>query len=104
MRLRRSGRITNRQALQAKGPHRPLLATDARNSESGKRGKDGMASELTVGDLASMSSGMKWSEKYYNPINITSESYFTDNLRSVILRQKIVKQIENWKMGNYEPV
>ena len=34
--------------------------------------KDGMASELTVGDLASMSSGMKWSEKYYNPINITS--------------------------------
>ena len=54
--------------------------------------KDGMASELTVGDLASMSSGMKWSEKYYNPINITSESYFTDDLRSVILRQKIVNK------------
>ena len=27
--------------------------------------KDGIASELTVGDLASMSSGMKWNEKYY---------------------------------------
>ena len=54
--------------------------------------KDGMASELTVGDLASMSSGMEWSEKYYNPINITSESYFTDDLRSVILRQKIVNK------------
>ena len=51
--------------------------------------KDGIASELTIGDLASMSSGMKWSEKYYNPINITSESYFTDDLRSVILRQEI---------------
>ncbi len=51
--------------------------------------KDGIASELTVGDLASMSSGMKWSEKYYNPINITSESYFTDDLRSVILGQEI---------------
>ena len=49
----------------------------------------GLASELTIGNLASMSSGMKWSEKYYNPINITSESYFTDDLRSVILRQKI---------------
>ena len=51
--------------------------------------KDGMASELTVGDLASMSSGMKWNEKYYSVINITSESYFTDDLRSVILRQEI---------------
>tara|TARA_B110000008_G_scaffold212420_1_gene211429 strand:- start:394 stop:1539 length:1146 start_codon:yes stop_codon:yes gene_type:complete len=52
--------------------------------------KDGLASELTVGDLASMSSGMKWNEKYYSVINITSESYFTDDLRSVILRQKII--------------
>ena len=51
--------------------------------------KEGIASELTVGDLASMSSGMKWNEKYYSVINITSESYFTDDLRSVILRQEI---------------
>ena len=52
--------------------------------------KEGLASELTVGNLASMSSGMKWNEKYYSVINITSESYFTDDLRSVILRQKII--------------
>ena len=52
--------------------------------------KEGLASELTVGDLASMSSGMKWSEKYYSVINITSESYFTDDLRSVVLRQDII--------------
>ena len=52
--------------------------------------KEGLASELTVGDLASMSSGMKWSEKYYSVINITSESYFTDDLRSVVLRQNII--------------
>ena len=51
--------------------------------------KNGLASELTIGDLASMSSGMKWNEKYYSVINITSESYFTDDLRSVILRQPI---------------
>ena len=51
--------------------------------------KDGIAAELTVGDLASMSSGMKWNEKYYSVINITSESYFTNDLRSVILRQEI---------------
>ena len=54
--------------------------------------KDGLASELTVGDSASMSSGMKWNEKYYSVINITSESYFTDDLRSVILRQKIIEK------------
>ena len=51
--------------------------------------KNGLASELTIGDLASMSSGMKWNEKYYSVINITSESYFTDDLRSVILGQEI---------------
>ena len=51
--------------------------------------KNGLAGELTVGDLASMSSGMKWNEKYYSVINITSESYFTDDLRSVILGQEI---------------
>ena len=52
--------------------------------------ESGLSSELTVGDLAAMSSGMDWSEKYYSVINITSESYFTDDLRSVILRQKII--------------
>jgi len=54
--------------------------------------KEGIASELTVGDLASMSSGMKWAEKYYSVINITSESYFTNDLRSVILGQEIIKK------------
>ena len=37
-----------------------------------------------------MSSGMKWKEKYYSVINITSESYFSDDLRSVILGQEII--------------
>ncbi|HJN53827.1 MAG TPA: serine hydrolase [Flavobacteriaceae bacterium] len=54
--------------------------------------KTGLGAELTVGDLASMSSGMEWSEKYYSIINITSESYFTDDLRSLILNQKIINK------------
>ena len=52
--------------------------------------KEGLASKLTVGDLASMSSGMDWSEKYYKIINITSKSYFTNDLRDLILGQKII--------------
>jgi len=54
--------------------------------------KTGLGAELTVGNLASMSSGMKWNEKYYSIINITSESYFSDDLRSVILNQKIIEK------------
>ena len=54
--------------------------------------KAGFVAELTVGNLASMSSGMEWSEKYYSIINITTESYFTDDLRSLILNQKIINK------------
>ena len=57
-----------------------------------KEYSDGLAAELTVGHLASMSSGMEWDEKYYSVINITSESYFTRDLRSLILHQKIIKK------------
>ena len=54
--------------------------------------KAGFGAELTVGNLASMSSGMEWSEKYYSIINITTESYFTDDVRSLILNQKIINK------------
>jgi len=54
--------------------------------------KTGLGAELTVGNLASMSSGMKWNEKYYSIINITSESYFSNDLRSLILNQKIIEK------------
>ena len=32
---------------------------------------DGLGASLTVGDLASMSSGMAWNEKYYSIINLS---------------------------------
>ncbi len=51
----------------------------------------GFGQSLTVGDLASMSSGMAWNEKYYSIINITTESYFSKDLRSLILNQDIIK-------------
>ena len=52
----------------------------------------GVASKLTVGDLASMSSGLDWTEKYYSPINITTESYFTKDLEKLLLSRKITGQ------------
>ena len=52
----------------------------------------GIASKLTVGDLASMSSGLDWTEKYYSPVNITTESYFTKDLEKLLLSRKITGQ------------
>ena len=47
---------------------------------------------VTVGDLASMASGMKWSEQYISPFSITAESYFIDDISSLILNQPIVDE------------
>ena len=47
------------------------------------------ASKLTVGDLASMASGLDWIEEYYNPLNITTKSYFTDDLKGLLRNRKI---------------
>jgi len=50
---------------------------------------EGYAADLTVGDLASMASGLDWVEEYYNPLNITTRSYFTDDLESLLRNRKI---------------
>lgn len=50
----------------------------------------GEAAKLTVGDLASMSSGLDWKEEYYTPFNITTESYFTDDLEGLIQTRDII--------------
>lgn len=38
------------------------------------------AAALTVGDLASMSSGLDWDEKYYSPFSKTTQLYFDTDL------------------------
>ncbi len=43
------------------------------------------ANEVTIGDLASMCSGMSWDEKYYSPFSIVTRAYFDDDLKKVIL-------------------
>ena len=43
------------------------------------------AQEVTVGDLASMASGLSWDEKYYSPFSIVTRAYFDDDLNNVIL-------------------
>ncbi|MEZ4853160.1 serine hydrolase domain-containing protein [Flavobacterium sp.] len=43
------------------------------------------ASEVTVGDLSSMASGLSWDERYYSPFSIVTRAYFDDDLKKVIL-------------------
>lgn len=47
--------------------------------------KGEFASELTVGDLASMASGQKWDEYYYGPTSVTTQAYFKKDLRKLML-------------------
>lgn len=54
--------------------------------------KDGLAAQLTVGDLSTMSSGTDWDEAYYSPFSITTRAYFDDNLTKVINGLKVVEQ------------
>ena len=46
---------------------------------------EGTAAQMTVGDLASMASGLNWDESYYSPFSVTTRAYFDDHLDPVML-------------------
>lgn len=46
---------------------------------------------LTVGDLASMSSGLNWQEDYSNPFSMTARAYFDQNIHPLILGLEVVE-------------
>ena len=54
--------------------------------------KKGLASKVTVGDLSRMSSGLDWKENYYLPFNVTTQSYFGDDLYSLVLNLDIIEE------------
>lgn len=46
--------------------------------------------KTTVGDLASMASGLDWVEHYTSPFSVTARANYDDNLAETILNQKVV--------------
>ena len=52
---------------------------------------EGLAAQMTVGDLSSMASGTNWDEAYYSPFSITTRAYFDDDLRKVIKSLEVVE-------------
>ena len=57
--------------------------------------EDGEELKLTVGDLASMSSGLNWDENYYNPFSQTAKAYFGENIRTDALTLKVIEEPGN---------
>ncbi len=47
--------------------------------------------DLTVGDLSSMSSGLDWDEDYKNPFGVTARANYDDDLAECILNQKVIE-------------
>ena len=54
--------------------------------------KTGYASKLTVGDLSSMSSGMKWTENYTNIFGVTARAYVGTGLEKLIKSRPIINE------------
>ena len=48
--------------------------------------------KTTVGDLASMSSGLDWDESYTSPFSVTARAYYDDDISETILQQKVVEE------------
>ena len=48
--------------------------------------------KTTVGDLASMASGLDWVEHYTSPFSVTARANYDDNLAETILDQKVVEE------------
>lgn len=51
---------------------------------------EGLAADLTVGDLSSMATGLDWNEKYDLSINGMMEAYITPNLDKLMLNTEII--------------
>ena len=50
----------------------------------------GRNAELTIKDLLTMSSGLNWTENYYNPIGQTAEAYYGYDLKGLMMNLNVV--------------
>lgn len=47
---------------------------------------------ITIRDLLTMSSGLRWNESYYNPFSVTTKAYYGNNLNKLALKAKAAHQ------------
>ena len=51
----------------------------------------GKNTELTIKDLLTMSSGLNWTENYYNPIGQTAQAYYGSDVKGLMMGLKVVE-------------
>ncbi len=51
--------------------------------------KEGKKSKITIKHLLTMSSGLNWDESYSNPLSMTTEAYYGDDLKTLVNRQEV---------------
>lgn len=54
--------------------------------------QEGKKSEVTVRDLLTMSSGLNWDEAYTSLFSTTTEAYYGDNIRRLIMDLQVVEE------------
>jgi CubicO group peptidase (beta-lactamase class C family) len=67
--------------------------------------REGLAANLKIKNLLTMSSGSDWDEAYANPLSITTEAYYGSNIYKTATRVKIVKEpgsLHDYKSGDTE--
>ena len=52
---------------------------------------EGRDAELTIKDLLTMSSGLNWTENYYNPIGQTAQAYYGSDIKGLMMGLKVVE-------------
>ena len=53
--------------------------------------KKGAKAKITLRHLLTMSSGLNWDESYSNPLSMTTEAYYGDDLKSLINRLEVIE-------------
>jgi CubicO group peptidase (beta-lactamase class C family) len=52
----------------------------------------GENAQLTIKDLLTMSSGLNWDESYASPFSVTTQAYYGDDLKTLILNLKVTQK------------
>ena len=52
---------------------------------------EGRNAEVTIKNLLTMSSGLNWTENYYNPIGQTAEAYYGNDLKDLVMNLTVVE-------------
>jgi CubicO group peptidase (beta-lactamase class C family) len=67
--------------------------------------KNGLAAKLRIKDLLTMSSGSDWDESYANPLSITTEAYYGNDIHKTAVKVNILKEpgtYHTYKSGDTE--